>query len=279
MKLAVLSGKGGAGKTLVAVNLAATAGRAVYVDCDVEEPNGRLFLKPERLETTQVVSKLPTFDSDKCTGCRKCVDFCQFNALVFLKDRPMVFHEVCHACGGCALVCPADAVGETGRPIGVVEQGRRGELSVVTGILNLGEASGVPVIQAAQRAGMDLGEELTIMDCPPGSACSVMESVDQCDCCLLVAEPTAFGFHNFKMVYELTKVLGKPCGVVINKMDEPYEPLEQFCQEESLPILMRIPFRPELAQLAAQGELICEHDDEAADMFRELLSELGGVVQ
>ena len=276
MKLAVLSGKGGAGKTLVAVNLAATAGRAAYIDCDVEEPNGRLFLKPEQVQTTTVSAVRPSFDGEKCIGCRKCVEFCRFNALVFLKKKPMVFSEVCHACGGCQLACPVGAVSETSRPIGVVERGRRGSLEVVTGILNIGEASGIPVIQEAQKTGLELGEEFTVVDCPPGSACSVMESVEACDCCILVAEPTAFGFHNFKMVYELTRVLEKPCGVVINKEDEPYEPLEAFCRENGLPILLRIPFSRELAGLAAQGKLISEESETAGAMFRELLEKLRG---
>ena len=276
MRLGILSGKGGAGKTLVAVNLAVTAGHAAYVDCDVEEPNGRLFLQPEEVICQEVSAPLPAFDAASCIGCRKCVDFCRFHALVFVKGVPMVFPEVCHACGGCAAVCPAGAVRETGRPVGSVECGHRDGVTVVTGILNLGEASGIPVIRAAQQTGIDSGEDLTIMDCPPGSACSVMECVEKCDQCLLVAEPTAFGFHNFKMVYELTRLLEKPCGVVINKMDSPYEPLEQFCREHGIPVLMRIPFRRRLAELAAQGRIVCLEDDEAADMFRELLSRLKG---
>ena len=276
MKLAVLSGKGGAGKTLVAANLAAAAGRATYVDCDVEEPNGRLFFKPEGVTSQEVCTLLPQFDPDKCDGCRKCVDFCRFNALIFLKKKPRVFAEVCHSCGGCALVCPRNAVSETKRPVGVVEQGRHGDVNVVTGVLNLGEASGVPVIQAAMKTGIGLGEDFTVIDCPPGSACSVMECVDVCDFCLLVAEPTAFGFHNFKMVYELAALLKKPCAVVINKMDEPYGPLEDFCRERNLPVLLRIPFNKELAGLAAGGQLVSEADPAVHEMFRDLLHKLGG---
>ena len=279
MKLAVLSGKGGAGKTLVAANLAAVAGRATYVDCDVEEPNGRLFLKPVGVTSTDVCTLLPQFDLDKCDGCRKCVSFCRFNALVFIKKKPRVFSEVCHSCGGCALVCPQKAITETKRPVGVVEQGRHGDVNVVTGILNVGEASGVPVIHAAMETGIGLGENFTVIDCPPGSACSVMECVDECDFCLLVAEPTAFGFHNFKMVYELAALLRKPCAVVINKMDAPYEPLEAFCREKNLPVLLRIPFDQEVAGLAAQGKLVSEEDEHVRMMFRDLLEQLGGAVK
>ena len=193
----------------MADNLAATLGQASYNDCDVEEPNGRLFLKPVGVTSADVCTMLPQFDLNKCDGCRKCVDFCRVNALVFIKKQPRVFSEVCHACGGCGLVCPQNAVREIERPVGVVERGRHGDVNVVTGILNVGEGSGVPVIKAAMETGIGLGEPFTVIDCPPGSACSVMECVDVCDACLLVAEPTAFGFHNFKMVYELATLLQK----------------------------------------------------------------------
>jgi len=276
MKIAVLSGKGGAGKTMVAVNLAAIAQQVTYVDCDVEEPNGRLFLKPEGVAREPVCTLLPEFDASKCTGCRRCVEFCRFNALVYIKEKPLVFPEVCHACGGCQVVCPDGAVCEKERPVGCVERGQHGSVRVITGILNAGEASGVPVIKAALRAG-DAHGGLEIIDCPPGSACSVMESVASADYCLLVAEPTAFGFHNFQMVYELASLLGKPCGAVINKMDAPYDPLERFCETNGLPILLRIPYSRQLARLAANGEIIAEKDMEYAGQFKRLLEKIGGV--
>ena len=278
MKLAVLSGKGGAGKTLLAVNLASAAGHAAYVDCDVEEPNGRLFLKPEDVSTQPVHTLLPAFDAEKCNGCRKCVDFCRFNALIYIRQTPKVFSEVCHSCGGCQMVCPTGAIREEPRSVGHLELGRRNGLQIVTGILNPGEASGVPVISAALESVRDF-DGLTVVDCPPGSACSVMESVQDADYCLLVAEPTAFGFHNFRMVYELCSLLKKPCGVVINKMDAPYEPLEAFCREHHLPILARIPYDPHVAALAAQGQLLYEADEGMAQQFRQILEVIGGVRQ
>lgn len=275
MKLAVLSGKGGAGKTMLSVNLAASAGNALYIDCDVEEPNGRLFLKPEQVQKTPVTVRIPQFHPEQCTGCRECVDFCRFNALVYIKKNVLLFPEVCHSCGGCALVCDHDAVTETQRTVGHIERGIHGTTQVVTGILNLGESSGVPVIAQALRAAEGV-EGLTVIDCPPGSACPVMESVRKADYCLLVAEPTAFGFHNFQMVHELVQLMGRPCGVVINKMTEPYEPLEQYCQERKLPVLARIGYSDAAAQIGAAGGLLCEQDPQAAAFFREILQKIGG---
>ena len=279
MKLAVLSGKGGAGKTLTAVSLAAVAGRAVYVDCDVEEPNGRLFLKPEGVRSEAVAVPQPTFDAARCTGCRTCVKFCRFNALVFLKGTPMVFPEVCHACGGCALVCPQGAVTEVPRSVGAVEVGAHGEILTVTGVLNPGESSGVPVIKAALHWGETLadGQDFPlILDCPPGSACPVVESVGSADFCLLVAEPTAFGLHNLKMVHELVTLMHKPCGIVINRGRAPYAPLEAFCEEKRIPVLARIPYRDDIARIAAAGGIVAEELPEVADLFAGLWRKIGG---
>lgn len=272
MKIACLSGKGGAGKTLVAVNLAAVAGEATYIDCDVEEPNGRLFFQPKQPESRTVTTLLPEFDAARCTGCRQCVQFCRFHALLYIREKPMVFSEVCHNCGGCALVCPVQAVTYRQRPVGTVETGRAGKVRVVTGVLNPGEASGIPVIRQA----LDQARGLTVVDCPPGSACSVMECVKAADVCLLVAEPTAFGFHNFRMVHELTRLLHKPCGVVINKQDAPSEPLEAYCREQNLPVLLRMGYDPALAADTARGLVAAEHRPEVRTLFAGLLAQIQG---
>ncbi|MCR5526610.1 MAG: ATP-binding protein [Lachnospiraceae bacterium] len=272
MKIACLSGKGGAGKTFVAVNLASAAGKSTYIDCDVEEPNGRLFWKPEDVKTTVVYKTQPVFDADKCNGCRQCVKSCRFHALIYIKEKPMLFPEVCHNCGLCEMVCPEGAVSEEKSGIGVLEIGRHKDVKVVSGILNLGEASGIPVIHEA----LHQAEGMTILDCPPGSACSVMESIMDADYCVLVAEPTAFGFHNFKMVYELVRLLKKKCGVVINKQTEGYQPLEEFCEEQGLSVLERIPYDQELAGHLAKNEIASEHFPEEMQRFRTILDKIGG---
>ncbi|MEG0272196.1 MAG: AAA family ATPase [Hydrogenoanaerobacterium sp.] len=270
MKVAVLSGKGGTGKTFVAVNLAAAAGKAVYIDCDVEEPNGRLFFKPQSTVTKTVTTLIPQFDTTKCNACRECVNFCRFNALVFVKDKPMLFADICHSCGGCVRLCKTSAITEKEKPVGVVECGESGLVHVVTGIMNLGEASGIPVIKAALSQ-CAASEALTVIDCPPGSACPVMESIMNADYCIIVAEPTAFGLHNFKMVYELAGLLKKPCGVVINKADEEYAPLNAFCAEENINVLCTVPYSRELAAMGAKAEIAVEHDSQFKDIFCKLL--------
>lgn len=271
MKIACLSGKGGAGKTLVAVNLAAAAGKSVYIDCDVEEPNGRLFLQTQNPVSTEVSALLPDFDAAKCTGCQKCVELCRFHALIYIKEKPMLFPDVCHSCGGCMLYCPENAIREIEKPVGLMEQGQYHEVKVVTGILNPGEASGIPVIRNVLKQ----AKGTTILDCPPGSACSVMESIMDADYCVLVAEPTAFGFHNFKMVYELVSLLHKQCGVVINKQELEYEPLKQFCEENQIPILAVIPYSAEIAAAASNGKIVSETIPSMAILFKNLLQKIG----
>lgn len=274
MKIAVLSGKGGTGKTFVSVNLAATASSALYVDCDVEEPNGHLFLKPKNVVTTPVHKALPVFDAAACNGCRRCVDFCRFNALAFIGEAPMVFKDVCHSCGGCLLVCPEQAVSEQAVEIGHIETGHHGAVEVASGFLNVGEASGVGIIaELLERANASQAAQVVI-DCPPGSACSVVESVKDADVCLLVAEPTIFGAHNFEMVAELAEVLHKPCGVIINKALDDTSCIDTLCAERGLPILARIPYRDETAQLGAAGDIAVEHDPVMRALFEALWQRL-----
>lgn len=271
MKIAVLSGKGGTGKTLVSVNLASVAEQAVYIDCDVEEPNGHLFFKPERISAEIITIKMPIVNDKLCNGCRKCVEFCKFNALAFIKNRPYVFDDVCHSCGGCILVCPEKALTETEKIIGEVQKGVSGNVKVNTGILKPGEESGVPIIKKLLESGK-VDENLpTIIDCPPGSNCVVMESIKDADYCILVAEPTLFGVHNLNMVYELVKLFNKPYGVVLNKCLDGENPAEKFCIEKNVPVLGRILFDNELGKLNSDAKIAARESEKYRTMFLSLL--------
>ena len=271
MRIAVLSGKGGTGKTLVSVNLAAAALQAVYIDCDVEEPNGHLYFKPDNIKKETVYRMLPRVDQVLCSGCRACVEFCRFHALAFAGGKVYLFDEVCHSCGGCVLVCEPKALKEESVPVGEIQKGVSENVTVYTGIMNSGEASGIPIIKRLLKN--PLTKEDTFIDCPPGSACTVMESIHDADYCVLVAEPTLFGVHNLRMVYELVKVFNKPCGVVLNKCldGEGENPSEKFCLEKDIKILARIPFDNELGMLHSEALIAARKSPRYKTVFADLL--------
>lgn len=291
MNIAVLSGKGGTGKTLLSVNMAATSKSATYIDCDVEEPNGYLFFKPEAIVEENVSVKIPEVDKELCSGCRKCVDFCKFNALAFIKKAPIVFGDICHSCGGCSLLCPENAITEKDKVIGKIEKGKSQGIDVYTGILNTGEVSGVPIIEKLLEENrksssngevsnnIEENEKLSIIDCPPGSACIVMESIKDADFCVLVAEPTAFGAHNLEMVYELVSLFGKPFGVVLNKCLDGENPSEEFCKEKGIKILGRVPFEKELGELNSNAKIAARESEKYNKLFKNILETVKGEVQ
>ena len=271
MRIAVLSGKGGTGKTLVSVNLAAVADGSTYIDCDIEEPNGHLFFKPEILDVAEVTVGIPQVDRDLCDGCRQCVEFCRFNALAYTTEL-MVFDEICHSCGGCGLVCPQNALTEVSKSIGQVRKGKSERVTVYTGQLNIGEASGVPIIKKLLAEDFSGSAGLTIIDSPPGSACNVMETVEGADYCILVAEPTLFGVHNFSMVHELVELFGKPLGAVLNKcLDGEENPAELFCADKGIKVLARIPFDPDLGRINSNAEIAVRKDRKYRELFSTLL--------
>lgn len=273
MKIAVLSGKGGTGKTFLSVNLASVAEDSIYIDCDVEEPNGHLFFKPVDIRTEKVSVPIPFTEKNKCIGCRKCVDFCKFNALAYIKDSLFVFEEICHSCGGCTLLCPQGALSERMKGIGEIKQGQAKNTTVITGVLNTGEASGVPIIKALLNKARDADKDIFI-DCPPGSSCAVMESIKDCDYCILVAEPTIFGLHNLAMVYELVTLFGKPNGVVLNKCLGGINPVEEFCSNKGIQILSRIPYDQSLGLMNSDAFIAVNESDPYRELFSEMLTQI-----
>lgn len=270
MRVAVLSGKGGTGKTMLAVNLAALEESGLYLDCDVEEPDGHLFFRPERPSVTPVEVPVPVVDTALCDGCQECVGFCRYHALAWTGKKVLVFPEICHSCGGCALVCPRKAIREEKRAVGQLEEGLSGNTRVISGILSPGEASGTPVIQAllARVA----GKRDLIMDGPPGTGCMVAETLRAADYCLLVAEPTRYGAHNLEMVHQLVRAWNRPCGVVLNKVDSGDNPSLAYARSAGLAVLGAIPFDLELTRLGAAGE-IAVHRNET---FRQTLLTIRG---
>ena len=269
-KIAILSGKGGTGKTLLSVNLAAVSGESIYIDCDVEEPNGYLFFKPQELTKEEVNVTIPDFNKSLCDGCKICVDFCKFNALAYISQELLVFDKICHSCGGCFLVCPQKALTEKRKTIGEIQRGTSDNVLVMTGLLNTGEVSGIPIIK---RLFEDIPKEreFVFIDCPPGSSCMVMESIKEADYCILVAEPTLFGVHNLNMVYELVTLFNKPYGVILNKCLEEENPSEIFCNEKSIKIFGKIPYDNYLGTLNSNAMISVRMSSKYKDLFSGLL--------
>lgn len=272
-RVAVLSGKGGTGKTFTAVNLSAVMADGLYADMDVEEPNGAIFLKPDWRTEAAVTAMVPEYDAEKCTGSRSCVDFCRFNALGFVSGQVMIFNDLCHGCGGCALVCPAGAMREGKKTIGAIQAGETDGLSVLSGRLKTGEPSGVPII--SMMSGMiDGADKNAIIDGPPGTACTAMETVKDADYVVVVAEPTAFGVHNMAMLKELNELYNKPYGVVINKVLDGKNPAEDYCRANGIPVLARIPFDKSLADMIARGGIAAKEDKAYQNLFKKLLKHI-----
>ncbi len=269
MRIAVASGKGGTGKTSVAVNLAVIAGRtATLVDCDVEEPNAHIFLKGEVSTRDTVSVSVPAIDESRCTGCRACVEFCSFNALISFGGPPLVFPDLCHGCGGCRLVCPAGAIVEVARPLGEVRRIDASRCTLVEGCLEVGVSSPVPVIKAAKAAA---NGDFVIYDAPPGTSCPLVATLRGADYVLLVTEPTPFGLSDLRLTVEVLRQMNMEFGVVINRSVRSESLIHDYCHHEAIEVLGEIPEDRRIAEAYAAGRLIVEALPGYRPLFRSIL--------
>lgn len=279
MIIAVASGKGGTGKTLVATSLALSLkdrGQVQLLDCDVEEPNAHVFLKPRFEGSEPVGIPVPRVDKEKCTYCGKCAEACVFNAIAVLGQYVMVFPELCHGCGACSYLCPENAITEEDRETGVVEWGYSDSIEFAHGKLTVGEAMAPPVIKKVkQRANRD---GPVILDVPPGTSCPVVEAVGNTDFCILVTEPTPFGLNDLVLAVETVRELGIPCGVVLNRAGVGDNNVEQYCQRENIPVMLTIPLDTDIARLYSRGVTLVEGMPEWKKDFVRLYDQIGDIV-
>jgi len=270
MKIAVLSGKGGTGKTTVATSLAASLPSSQYIDCDVEEPNGAIFLKPEIEESSPVKVLVPEAEMTKCNACGNCAKACQFNAIAVVKDEVLVFPEICHHCGACVIACPNGAIREVERVIGVLEANE--DDTFLQGKLNIGEPISIPILkELKKRIKKDLP---VIIDCSPGASCTVVESIEGSDFCLLVTEATPFGLHDLKIAVQLVRKMGIPFSIVLNKASDNSKLIHDFCQSEGIELLMEIPFSQEIAEGYSKGILPVQNNSMWKEKFIKLYEKI-----
>lgn len=275
MIIAIASGKGGTGKTAVAVALAQTLARVGFsvscLDCDVEAPNAHLFIRPKLEHRQNVEMLIPQVDANLCTGCGECATACQFHAIVVLGGQTLIFPELCHGCGSCTLICPENAIAEVPRTMGLLEGGLSPDgINFGHGLLNVGEPMAVPAINQLKKWRNYMDAEVVILDSPPGASCPVVESIRGADYVLLVTEPTPFGLHDLRQAYELTQELHIPAGLIVNRDGIGNAAVDVYCQEVGLPILLRIPLEREIGEGLAQGKTLLDIHPEYEAVFRAL---------
>jgi len=279
VKIAVASGKGGTGKTTFSLLFSKAIAPSFYVDADVEEPNGAIFLKPGISSVEDFTEPVPKIIPEKCTYCEECAKACPYKAIVIIPPpakKSLFFPELCHSCGVCAYVCPEKgALIEVPRKKGIVRRGKSGEIDFMEGVLNLGEASAVPLIRELKRRIKNYSGDV-IIDAPPGTSCPVVEAVEETDYVLLVAEPTPFGVHDLSLVVEMIEMLSLPHGIIINKAQEGNTLVEDFAESKSIEILYRIPFSEEIARMYSRGELPFGEFEEGFGKLYQRIKEIAG---
>jgi MinD superfamily P-loop ATPase len=281
--VSVASGKGGTGKTTVAVSLALSLmpSRPTFIDCDVEEPNAALLLKPAIDQRREVGQLIPEADLDLCTRCGRCAEVCQYHAIAVTETKVLVFPEVCHGCGSCTLNCPTGAIHEVLDMMGTIERGWAGQLEFAQGTLDVGQAMPVPIIRQLKQWVLPCctdGRPI-ILDAPPGTACPVVETMHGADAVLLVTEPTPFGLHDLRMAVEVARgELGLPFGVVINRDGVGDQGVDEYCAAEGIPIWMRIPLERRIAEAYSEGIPLVEAAPEYRERFLKLWKDIAAVL-
>jgi MinD superfamily P-loop ATPase len=272
MFVSVASGKGGTGKTSVAVNMALSLDNVQFLDCDVEEPNAHLLLHPNLQKTEPVYTLIPSVNRDLCSHCGKCSKFCQYNAMFVTAEKTLVFPELCHSCGGCAMVCPNKAITWEKHRIGDLKFGSVGDVELVYGELEIGKPMSVPIIKAVKnqiKAGKDV-----ILDSPPGTSCPFVETVRGSDFCILVTEPTPFGLYDLQIAVQVLKKMAVSFGVVINRGGVGDNKVYDYCREENIRVLLEIPYQKRIAELYSKGVPFSAEMPEWRDKFLALYGDI-----